>query len=132
MFLAIFFSFFGFVLMRVKITSSAEEVDKMAWTPSDFALVGYIPGFSRDCNYSKDSIEKEVTQYMSEKFNIIDIEYVSVAYDIENIYELLAKEQKHQKEKELIHWYRGKKDWTEEQYLQNCANWKEHEGFPLK
>jgi len=63
----------------------------MAWTPSDFALYGHSPDFSTSCDYTNKSIEAEVIEHMREKHDA-EVEYVNVSYDIENIYELFAKE----------------------------------------
>jgi len=63
----------------------------MAWTPSDFALKGNCPDFSDECDYSNKAIEAEVKSYLKDTYNA-DVEYVNVSYDIENIYELYAKE----------------------------------------
>jgi len=109
---AILLTFVSLVYLRKKLLESSDLVDQMAWTPSDFALLGYCPGFSEKCDYSVKSITKEVREYMRVRFDIDEIEYVNVAYDIANIYELFAQEQQYQKEKELIKWYCGQKNWT--------------------
>ena len=69
---------------------------------------------------------------MRNKFDIDEIEYVNVSYDIGSIYQLFAKEQQHQKERELIKWYCGQKSWTEDQYRKNESTWEEFEDFPVR
>ena len=89
--LAILVMFILLIWLRKKIFDDAEMVDNLAWTPSDFCLKGNCPDFSTACDYSNKSIEEEVIKHMKEKFEA-EVEYVNVSYDIENIYELMAKE----------------------------------------
>lgn len=53
---------------------------------------------------------------MKAEFEINDVEYVNVAYDIENIFELYDKRRELSKKREIINWYIEKMDWTEETY----------------
>ena len=92
---AIILTFISLIYLRKKLLESADLVDQMAWTPSDFALLGHCPGFNEDCDYSVGSITEQIKKHMRVKHGIMEIEYVNVAYDIENIYELFAKEQQH-------------------------------------
>jgi hypothetical protein len=70
------------------LRKDVEIVDALAFTPSDFCLVGYCSEFSDSCNYSIKGIEDEIKTYFKDDYDIHDIEYVNVAYDIEDIFEL--------------------------------------------
>lgn len=117
-------------VIRKKLNHDVEVVDKLSYTPSDFCVVGNCPEFSEGCDYTIKGIEEEVRQVFKEKYEIEDIQYVNVAYDIEDIFELLDQERKLLKKRELIKWYLDKKGWTEEYYTAECENIDEYEDFP--
>lgn len=50
---SILVTFIASVYMRKKLLDQAVELDKIANTPSDFALIGYCPRFSDNCNYTR-------------------------------------------------------------------------------
>jgi hypothetical protein len=70
------------------LSSDVEIIDKLSFTPSDFGVIGYCPEFSEDCDYSIDGITEEIKSYFKENYDVDDVEYVNVAYDIENIFDL--------------------------------------------
>ena len=76
-------------MIRKKLSTDVEIVDKLAFTPSDFGVLGYCPEFSEDCDYTIEGIEAEIKEHFKEKYDIDDVEYVNVAYDIENIFDLM-------------------------------------------
>ena len=76
------------VYLRKRLLDKAVKVDTLANTPSDFTLMGYCPYFSENCNYSKVSIEREIKEWLNDEFQINEIEYVNVAYDIHDMYQI--------------------------------------------
>lgn len=75
-------------IIRKKLNNDVDIVDKLSFTPSDFGVIVHAPEFSENCDYSQQSIEEEIKSYMKENYEIDDVEYVNVAYDIANIFEL--------------------------------------------
>ena len=64
------------------------------------------------------------------EYGIDDIQYVNVAYDIEDIFDLLDQERELLKKRELIKWYLDKKGWSEDEYNDECGNFEDYEDFP--
>jgi len=75
-------------VIRKKLNNDVDVVDKLSFTPSDFCVIGFCPEFSEECDYSIAGIKEEIVKLFKEKYEIDDVEYVNVAYDIENIFEL--------------------------------------------
>ena len=124
---------FTFVqVIRKKLNNDVEIVDKLAFTPSDFAVLGHCADFSDDCDYSIQGIQEEVQRFYKKKFGIDEIEYVNVAYDIENIFDLHDQERVLLKKRELINWYCDKRKWTEDEYKNQCGRHDHYEDFPCE
>lgn len=69
----------------------ANQAESLATTPADFALLGHCKKFSADCDYSKQKVEAEIQSYLKDKYDLEEIEYVNVAWDIGEIYEVAAE-----------------------------------------
>ena len=87
---AILVTLFGSIILRRRLLQKAVMVDVMATTPSDFALLGHCPEFNDDCDFSKEMIEKEVEAHFREDYGIDGIEYVNIALDIHDLYDVTA------------------------------------------
>ena len=87
---AIFVTLIGSIILRRRLLQKAIMVDVMATTPSDFALLGHCPEFNDDCDFSKEMIEKEVEAHFREDYGIDGIEYVNIALDIHDLYDVTA------------------------------------------
>ena len=88
LFVGVLITFIFIQVIRRKLNNDVEVVDKLSFTPSDFCVIGFCSEFSEDYDYSIEGITNEVREHFQSKFGLDDIEYVNVAYDIENIFEL--------------------------------------------
>ena len=123
-------TFISIIIIRKKLHKDVEVVDRLSYTPSDFCVVGLCPEFSDNCDYTIKGIEEEVRQVFKSEYGIDDIQYVNVAYDIEDIFDLLDQERELLKKRELIKWYLDKKGWSEDEYNDECGNFEDYEDFP--
>ena len=98
-------SFFIYRVLRRKLKNDIAKIDSMTSTPSDFCIMGQCEEFSRDCNYSQEQIEQEIKSYFYEKYEINDIEYVNVSYNVQALYGLYEEERAILKKMDLIKWY---------------------------
>lgn len=125
-------TFLAIQIIRKKLNNIVEVIDKLSFTPSDFCVQGYCPEFSEDCDYSIQGITDEVKSYYKENYEIDDIEYVNVAYDIENIFDLHDQERILLRKREIINWYCEKKNWQTDQYKNQMATHDIYEDFPCE
>lgn len=125
-------TFLAMIYIRRLLNRVVEIVDALSYTPSDFCLVGECAEFSDECNYSIKSIESEVRAGIKDRFQIDEIEYVNVAYDIEDIFELLSKERELLKKRELIKWFMQLQNWDENQYMAEIEDYKEFDDWPCE
>lgn len=119
-------------IIRKKLNTDVDVIDKLSFTPSDFCVIGFCPEFSEECDYSIQGIRDEIERVFKEKYEIDGVEYVNVAYDIENVFELHNEMRMLMKKRELINWYMEKKGWSEEQYKENCGKFEDFDDFPAE
>lgn len=86
--LGIFVVFVFVQIIRKKLHSDVGIIDKLSFTPSDFGVIVDAPEFSEECDYTQQSIEGEIKNFLKDTHEIEEVEYVNVAYDIANIFEL--------------------------------------------
>jgi len=106
------------IYLRKRLLDKALKLDRQAYTPSDFCLMGWCPSFSESCDYTTRSIQEEIKSFLEQEENGVDgseIEYIVVAYDIHDIYQITAEYQQHLKHRELVRGYSEGKGWTEEE-----------------
>lgn len=84
-------TFFIYRILRRKLKNFIEKIDEITVTPSDFCVIGYCEDFSRDCDYTQNEIEREIKDYFSE-YEITDVQYVNVSYNVKELYELYEVE----------------------------------------
>lgn len=133
MFIAVAATMIMITCIRVYLTKDINTIDALSYTPSDFAVIGDCPAFSVDNDYSLEAITKEVEEYLAEYVpDASGVEYVNVAYDIEDIFELLSKERELLKLREQIEWFCKKHEWTEQDYDAKTSNYDLFKDFPMK
>ena len=127
----VIFTFIALIFIRNYLAKDVETVDALYYTPSDFAVIADMPAFSVDCDYSVESIQKDIEEWLGRDHpEVSGVEYVNVAYDIENIFELLNEEREWLKKREMINWYIEKEGWTIDDYKAKTSNWEMFKDFP--
>jgi len=114
LFFGVLITFIFIQVIRKKLNNDVEIVDKLSFTPSDFCVVGNCAEFSEDCDYSIEGITTEIKAFFNDKYGVEDVEYVNVAYDIENIFDLHDQSRVLLKKRELVNWYCEKREWEED------------------
>ena len=123
-------TFIIYRVLRRKLRRDIDEVDSLITTPSDFCVMGQCPEFSRDCDYSSKQIEAQIKRYMYEKYEIDDIVYVNVAYDVNKLYDFYTQEVVLMKQLDLIRWYCKEQSWSEADYEMYTATFQKQKEFP--
>lgn len=111
MMVSIIVTILGNVCIRKRLLDKAVKLDKLAITPSDFALLGYCREFSSSCDYTKASIEQEIKDHFRDEYAIEDIEYVNICYDIHDVYSTTAQLENSHKNKALLEAFMQDKGW---------------------
>lgn len=101
-------SFYIIIYIRKILYDDATTLNHLSFTPSDYCVEGHCAEFSSSCDYTIEGIEKEVTSVLKNDYGIEAIEYVTVAYDIEDIFLLLDRERELLKARELVNWFMEK------------------------
>ena len=107
----------------MQLNQDVRTLDRLAYTPSDFALICSCPYFKPDCDYSPKSIEEQVKKHLKLNHGITEIEYITATYDIANIFELYEKKRQLTKKREAVEWFRKEKNWTRVEYAKNRSKW---------
>ena len=95
-----------------------EELDQDAITPSDYCLMGMHMTFDGD--YSQKGIEKELREYLNDKYQRMgdQIHYVNVAYEIKDFFKLTTRFNELDKNIKIAEGYIEKEGIDEVKYMQ--------------
>ena len=90
--------FFALIIIRRQLLNKAQDLDRDAYTPSDYCLMGTSMTFD---DYAQLSIENHLTSYFKDRFDL-DIVYANATYKIDDFYKVSEKFNELNKKKGII------------------------------
>ena len=86
--ISIVIAYLGLLKVRFLLKQGATEIDVGILTPSDYCLMGRHMNFK---DYNVKSIKAEIAAELKDRYDIDEIVYVNLVYDISKYYKVYAK-----------------------------------------
>lgn len=131
LFLGIMVALCVIICIRASLLRMFSKLDKDAYTPSDYCIMGYNMVFE---DYHPKKIEKKIRAVFEEKYNIgkKDIIYINPCYDIGDFYKLSEKFNNLYREKSALEAFMADKKYDEQKMLSIKNSGEFPEDYPTR